>query len=70
MEKLTFLAAMAAVSIFTLVGCAHERPAPTAADTNPAHRTYTREDLNKTGRHQTGPALEAVDPSVTATDGR
>jgi hypothetical protein len=65
------LAAIAAFSMFAVVGCANQQSLqPTVSDTNPASRTYTQEDLNKTGHHQTGPALEAADPSLQATGGR
>jgi hypothetical protein len=64
-------AVVASLAMFTIAGCANRQSSqPTASDTNPASRTYTREDLNKTGRQQTGPALEAADPSVQAPGGR
>jgi hypothetical protein len=68
----TFLCAGAiiAVSPLTIAGCASQSPNTAASAANPAQTTYTQEDLKKTGRQQTGDALQALDPSVQATDGR
>ena len=71
MKTFLWAAAIVAVSPLIVAGCANQQPSkPAVSDTNPASRTYTREELDKTGRHQTGPALEAADPSVQASDGR
>ena len=55
-----------------LSGCATETP---TAFTQPPDdltkkRVYTQDDLRKTGRSETGAALEASDPAVRTTGGR
>jgi uncharacterized lipoprotein YajG len=55
-----------AISVFGFAGCADNPQTTTAfTNTNPAARTYTGSDLQKTGRQSSGEALQAVDPSVT-----
>ena len=69
MKRNVFVMATMALVIFSSVGCANRQSAqPTAA--NPASRTITKEELNKTGAQQTGPALERADPSIQSTGGR
>jgi hypothetical protein len=71
MKTSFLLAVVASLAMYTIAGCANRQSSqPAAFDTNPTTRTYTGEDLNKTGRQQTGPALEAVDPSVQVPGGR
>lgn len=71
MKRNISVMATIALVIFATVGCANRQPAqPTASDTNPAGRTITKEELNKTGAQQTGPALERADPSIQSTGGR
>jgi hypothetical protein len=62
-----FLAAvMVAIAVFDFAGCANNQQTTTAStSTNPAARTYSGNDLQKTGRQTSGEALQAVDPSVT-----
>jgi hypothetical protein len=65
------VAATIALMMFASLGCANRQSAQsTASDTNPAGRTITQQELSKSGKHQTGPALESTDPSVQSTDGR
>jgi len=61
-----FLSALGAT--FTLAGCADQQT-PTAAS-NPTDRTYTSSDLERSGRHDTGSAAQAVDPDVRVSGGR
>ena len=62
---------MIALVTFATIGCANRQPAQTtASDTNPASRTITKDELNKSGAHQTGPALERTDPSIQSSGGR
>jgi len=71
MKRNICAAATIALVMSATVGCANRQPVqPTASDTNPARRTITQEELNKTGAHQTGPALERTDPSIQSTGGR
>ena len=65
------LAAVGFLAMLTITGCANQQSSPPAVTgTNPTARTYTGEDLKKTGHPQTGAALEAVDPSVQVPGGR
>jgi hypothetical protein len=57
-------APLVALSVFTFAGCANQPSTATASDADPSTRTYSQEDLGKTGRVQTGEALRASDPSV------
>ena len=64
--------AIAASLGFMFAGCA-DKPAATsttaASTAEPGKRVHTQEDLRKTGRSETGEALQQVDPSVQ-TSGR
>jgi hypothetical protein len=55
-----------------LSGCATETTTAsrTAQDDPTKKRVHTQEDLRKTGRSETGAALEASDASVRTTGGR
>jgi hypothetical protein len=58
------------LSIFAFGGCANESSKSAAAGANPTDRTYTRKDLQNTGRQDTAGAAQAVDPSVSVSSGR
>jgi uncharacterized lipoprotein YajG len=59
-------AVMVALSVFAVAGCAeNQQTTTTSTNTNPAARTYTGSDLQRTGRQTSGEALQAADPSVT-----
>jgi hypothetical protein len=59
------LVAGAAMGAITLSGCAsHEATTTTATSANPARQTYSRSELNQTGRPDTAGAIEAVDSSA------
>jgi len=62
-----FLAAVTvALSVFGFAGCADkQQTSTTSTNTNSAARTYTGNDLQRTGRQTSGEALQAADPSVT-----
>jgi hypothetical protein len=71
MKTSFLLAVMGSLGMFTIAGCANQQPSQaTAFDTNPTARTYTQEDLEKTGQPNTGRALEAADPAVQVPGGR
>ena len=71
MKTSYLLAVIGSLAIFTIAGCANQQSSqPTAFDTSPTARTYTREDLEKTGQPNTGRALEAADPAVRVPGGR
>jgi len=57
--------------MLTIVGCTNQETShPVASGTNPTARTYSGEDLEKTGQPNTGRALEAADPAVQVPGGR
>jgi hypothetical protein len=56
--------------LLTLIGCANNQQSASSTNTNPAATNYSSEDLQRTGKRQAGEALQAADPSVTATTGR
>jgi hypothetical protein len=64
--KRYFLAALVvALSVFSFGGCANQPATTTASnDANPSKTTYTREDLDKSGRAETGAALSQIDPDI------
>jgi hypothetical protein len=62
-------AATMVLSALSLVGCANEKSTTASAGDSSA-RTYDRNDLQHTGRMQSGEAVQAVDPSVTVSSGR
>jgi hypothetical protein len=63
--KTLLLVAAGATGAITLSSCAtHETTATTA---NPIHRTYSRNELNKTGQPDTAGAIEAVNPDAQIT---
>lgn len=58
----------AAITSVVLSGCASQKETVITTDAT-EKRVHTRDELQKTGETQTGPALEKVDPSVQ-TSGR
>jgi hypothetical protein len=62
------VAGISAVAM-TLAGCANQSTTSNAPTREPGQSTHTQEELQKTGRSQTGDALQEVDPSVQ-TSGR
>jgi hypothetical protein len=63
-------AAIAALAVMSCGGCANNQSSAASANANPAAKTYTGEDLSRTGKRDAGEALRAADPSVTTTTGR
>ena len=51
-------------------GCAHNAESVTTTSANPPPKTYDSQDLARTGKRTSGEAVQAADPSVTATTGR
>jgi PBP1b-binding outer membrane lipoprotein LpoB len=49
-------------------GCASQQNA-TSANSNPTAKSYSSNDLQKTGKRTAGEALQAADPAVTARGG-
>ena len=52
-------------SALAFTGCANQQSAA-SANANPSARTYSSDELQKTGKRTSGEALQAADPSVTA----
>jgi ABC-type phosphate transport system substrate-binding protein len=50
-------------------GCANQQSATTAS-TNPAERTYSGQDLQRTGKTTPAEQLQAADPSITTRGDR
>jgi hypothetical protein len=63
-------AGLATVALMTCAGCANNQPSAASANENPAAKTYTGDDLSRTGKRDAGEALRSADPSVTTTTGR
>jgi outer membrane biogenesis lipoprotein LolB len=61
-----------ALAAFVLSGCAatNETVTTTQAQTDPAKRVHTQEELRKTGQSETGPALERTDAAVQTSGPR
>jgi hypothetical protein len=57
-------------SIWMCGGCAHNAESVTTTSANPPPKTYDSQDLARTGKRTSGEAVQAADPSVTATTGR
>jgi len=71
MKTSCLLALSASLAMLTIAGCTNQETShPVASGTNPTARTYTGEDLEKTGQPNTGRALEAADPAVQVPGGR
>lgn len=62
------IAVMGGIAIAS-AGCANNQQSATSANTDPTAKTYTSNDLQRTGKQTSGEALQAADPSVTATGG-
>ena len=70
--QLIALGTLAAANLL-LSGCVTETATTTTTQTETDQtkkRVHTQEDLRKTGRSETGPALEASDATVRTTGGR
>ena len=71
MKTSFLLGIIGSLAMFTITGCANQGSShPVVSGTNPTARTYTGEQLEKTGQPNTGRALEAADPSVQVPGGR
>lgn len=58
-------------SLWGLASCADQRSTTantTAAD--PSRYTYSRDQLNNTGRHDAASQMQAADPAVSVSNGR
>jgi PBP1b-binding outer membrane lipoprotein LpoB len=66
--KMLVVACLSGLAI-TWAGCANQATttASNTAKREPLQWTHSQEELQKTGRTQTGDALQAVDPSVQTT---
>ena len=51
---------------FGLVGCANNGTTPATSNSAAGQRTYTSQDLNRTGKRTAGEQLQAAEPAVTA----
>ena len=71
MKTSFLLGVISSLVMFTIAGCANQESShPVVPGTNPTARTYTGEQLEKTGQPNTGRALEAADPAVQVPGGR
>lgn len=68
MNRGIVIAVMGGIAIAS-AGCANNQQSAASANTNPTAKTYTADDLQKTGKQTSGEALQAADPAVTATGG-
>jgi hypothetical protein len=59
-----------ALSAWALAGCANNQTTAASTNANQRAKTYSGSDLEKTGRHQAGEALQAADPAVSTSSGR
>jgi ABC-type uncharacterized transport system auxiliary subunit len=64
--------ALLAACAFGLAGCVTETTKTRTVQNSPdpATRVHTQEELRKSGESQTGPALEKIDPAITASGQR
>jgi hypothetical protein len=60
------MAAAVTIVIGGISGCANNGTTPAASNSTAGQRTYSSQDLNRTGKRTTGEQLQAADPSVTA----
>jgi hypothetical protein len=67
MKHHLFAAMIVALSVFIVPGCANNQPTTAAATANddPARKTYTQHDLERSGEARPGRALEKIDPDVS-----
>jgi hypothetical protein len=70
LRRYFLIVAIAALASMSCSGCASNQSSAASANANPAAKTYTGEDLSRTGKRDAGEALRAADPSVTTTTGR
>ncbi|HVI82475.1 MAG TPA: hypothetical protein VM717_06995 [Chthoniobacterales bacterium] len=71
MKVRSYLAiAVAMVSTWVLAGCANNEQSANSTNADASAKTYSSEDLQRTGKRDAGEALRAADPSVTTTGGR
>jgi hypothetical protein len=59
--------AVIAIATFGGAGCANNQQSTASANANPSAKSYSSEDLQKTGKRTSGEALQATDPAVSAT---
>jgi hypothetical protein len=59
-----------AFSASALAGCANNQTDAASINANSPAKSYSGSDLEKTGRQQTGEALQAADPAVSTSTGR
>ncbi|MEY2525945.1 MAG: hypothetical protein QOE73_716 [Verrucomicrobiota bacterium] len=64
MKRYIIAAVTIALSVLALEGCANQQTPANASDADPTKKTYTREDLDRSGRAQTGQALQQIDPNI------
>jgi hypothetical protein len=62
------LIAVVGGTALAFAGCANQQTA-TSANANPSEKSYNSGNLQETGKRTAGEALQAADPSVTATGG-
>jgi hypothetical protein len=67
MRRYFATAAIGALASMSCGSCANNQSSTASANANPAAKTYTSDDLARTGKRDAGEALRAADPSVTTT---
>jgi hypothetical protein len=54
---------------WTFGGCANNSQTASSTNTGSSARTYTSDDLQRTGKRESGEALKSADSAVTTTTG-
>jgi hypothetical protein len=70
MRRYFVMAAITTLASMSCSSCANNQSSAASANANPAAKTYTGEDLSRTGKRDAGEALRSADSSVTTTTGR
>jgi len=63
MKAFSLLCALA-ISASMLLGCSNQQSA-TSTSSDSSAKTYTNQDLQRTGKRDAGEAVRSVDPAVT-----
>jgi len=67
MSRYLLIAVVGGIAL-AFAGCANQQTA-SSANANPSEKSYNSGNLQETGKRTAGEALQAADPSVTATGG-
>ena len=61
MKSYLLAVAIFSLSIFAFAGCANQSSQSATTDANPTDRTYTRKDIQNSGRQDTAGAAQALE---------